>query len=75
MGGFLMDIIKCRNKKIKKDNEYECGRHLMKFVNGDIHIPCPVCGHYAIVSIVESELMVIHVNKKSEEKICQKQTI
>ena len=67
-----MNIVKCKNIRNRKGRVFECGRHLMKKDdNGDIHIPCPVCGHYAIISSVDDELIVIHINKQGEREICQ----
>jgi len=65
-------IVKCKNIKERKGRSFECGRHLMKVdSNGDIHIPCPVCGYYAIVTIEKNKLIVVHVNKQGEREICQ----
>ena len=65
-----MKEVKCRNIVSRKQREFECGRHLMKIEDNEIHIPCPNCGHYAIISVVNDQLLVVHVNKEGERKIC-----
>jgi hypothetical protein len=68
-----MKNVKCKNIVNKKGTDRECNRHLLKFVNDDqIHVPCPICGHHAIIMIEDGKLVVVHVNKQSEEQICQK---
>jgi len=69
-----MKAIKCKNVTKRKNSSVEksCDRHLMKFINGNIHIPCPACGHHAIISIVNKKLTVIHIDKQGENTLCQK---
>jgi len=68
-----MKTIKCKNLTKRKNSTTErvCDRHLMKFVDGSIHIPCPACGHHAIISVVNGALTVVHVNKQGESILCK----
>ena len=45
-----------------------------KKVGDDIHLKCRSCDHYAIISVINGEMVIIHVDKKGEEEIscCQK---
>ena len=69
-----IDIIKCKNRVIRKGIERECGAFLLKKVGDDIHLKCRSCDHYAIISVINGEMVIIHVDKKGEEEIscCQK---
>ena len=67
-----MKIVKCKNKIVKKGVERECDRFLMKLIDDKtMDVKCPNCGHYAIITIKDNKLVVIHLDKDGENKICQ----
>lgn len=66
-----MDIIKCKNLVTRKGITRECGSFLMKMVGDDIHLKCRSCDHYAVISVINGQLTVLHLDKKGEETICQ----
>ena len=68
----MLEIVKCKNKVIRKGIERECGSFLMKKVNNEIHLKCRGCDHYAVISVINGEMVIVHVDKKGEEEMsCQ----
>ena len=69
----MSEVIKCKNVVERKGVSHECGRFIAKFINNEqIHIKCPICPSYTIIKVFEGELMVVYVDKESEEHICKK---
>jgi len=74
-----MNVIKCKNTVNKKGSERVCDRFLAKIMKEElmrpgfqIHLKCPACGNYAIVTKgVSGKINVIHV-KEGEAEICKK---
>jgi hypothetical protein len=68
-----MEIIKCDNTVKRKGIERKCGRFMMKIMDDNsIHVKCSQCDHYAIITVKNGNLMVMHVDKEGEEILCQK---
>ncbi len=74
-----MNVIKCKNTVYKKGSERICDRFLAKIMKVElmkpgfqIHLKCPACGNYAIVTMgVSGNVNVVHV-KEGEAEICKK---
>ena len=77
-----MNVIKCKNTVNKKGSERVCDRFLAKIMKEEmmkpgfqIHLKCPACGNYAIVTMgVSRKINVIHV-KEGEAEICQQKNL
>jgi predicted RNA-binding Zn-ribbon protein involved in translation (DUF1610 family) len=66
-----MEKVRCKNITKKKGREYTCNRFLLKINNKEITVPCPDCGHLAIISVLDNNLFIAHLDKAEEVK-CQK---
>jgi len=67
----MQDIVKCKNLIEKNGNQRVCDRFLLKRINNkQLHVKCPSCGSFAIITADnEGKLQIIHV-KEGENIIC-----
>ena len=66
-------IYKCKAQVEKHGKSKECNRFLFKMINNNkqMHIKCPACGSYAIVSTgPDKKLTITHI-KEGEDLLCQ----
>ncbi len=66
-----MEVVKCKNLVERRGIEKECNRFLGKMLDdGSLVIKCPDCSHYAIVEVEDDKLIIVHLDKTGEGKIC-----
>lgn len=68
----MADIYKCKAQIEKHGESRDCNRFLLKVINDkQMHVKCPSCGSYAIVSGGQNgKLSITHI-KEGEDAICQ----
>jgi hypothetical protein len=74
-----MIVVKCSVKTRKKGVERTCDRFLAKILKEEmmkqgfqIHLKCPSCGNYAIITKGMSDnINIIHI-KEGEGELCKK---
>lgn len=71
----LIDIYKCKAQVEKHNEKRDCNRFLFKTINEkQMHIKCPSCGSYAIITGgLNGKLTITHI-KEGEDTICQQAT-
>ena len=69
----MTEIYKCKSQVEKHGKVKDCNRFLFKMINDNkqMHLKCPACGSYAIVSIEpNNKLSITHI-KEGEDLLCQ----
>ena len=69
----MVKIYKCKAQVEKHKEDRDCNRFLFKMINNNkqMHLKCPACGSYAIVSVgAEKKLTITHI-KEGEDLLCQ----
>lgn len=68
----MVEVYKCKAQVEKHGKDKECNRFLLKMINDEqMHLKCPSCGSYAIVSIGQNNKLSITHIKEGEDLLCQ----